>query len=110
MNLILTLRKAVSLAISVWYYGNGASNGLVFGGAMVLTGTMIYSIASPPRVVGDGKRNDNARERKQNGEIDDESKGMEAVDKQELESETVIETRASSSSVKTNGLAGLRQR
>ena len=36
VNLVLTLRKAVSLAISVWYYGSGFSLGLAVGGAMVL--------------------------------------------------------------------------
>ncbi|TXT12844.1 hypothetical protein VHUM_01245 [Vanrija humicola] len=53
VNLILTLRKAASLAISVWYYGSGASTGLVIGGAMVLGGTMIYSMSSPPAVPKD---------------------------------------------------------
>ena len=36
MNLVLTIRKAVSLAISVWFYGSGATPGLLIGGAMVL--------------------------------------------------------------------------
>jgi UDP-xylose/UDP-N-acetylglucosamine transporter B4 len=36
VNLVLTVRKAVSLAISVWYYGSGATPGLIAGGAMVL--------------------------------------------------------------------------
>lgn len=36
VNLILTLRKAVSLAISVWYYGSGFNKGLVLGASMVL--------------------------------------------------------------------------
>jgi UDP-xylose/UDP-N-acetylglucosamine transporter B4 len=36
VNLILTVRKAVSLALSVWYYGSGWSWGLIVGGAMVL--------------------------------------------------------------------------
>lgn len=36
VNLVLTVRKAVSLAISVWYYGSGLTWSLVVGGAMVL--------------------------------------------------------------------------
>jgi UDP-xylose/UDP-N-acetylglucosamine transporter B4 len=43
VNLVLTIRKAVSLAISVWYYGSGATPGLIIGGAMVL-GTSSYHI------------------------------------------------------------------
>lgn len=54
VNLILTLRKAASLAISVWFYGSGVSWGLVIGGAMVLGGTLVYSVAPPPKVI-DGK-------------------------------------------------------
>ncbi|ORY34799.1 UAA transporter family-domain-containing protein [Naematelia encephala] len=63
VNLILTLRKAMSLTISVWYYGSGFSVGLAVGGAMVLSelqnvpqnsssckavGTIIYSAAPWP--------------------------------------------------------------
>lgn len=59
MNLVLTVRKAVSLAISVWYNGTGASTGLVLGGAMVLgglnvgylltlVGTLLYTLSSGP--------------------------------------------------------------
>ncbi|KAK1923567.1 UAA transporter family-domain-containing protein [Papiliotrema laurentii] len=43
VNLVLTVRKAVSLALSAWYYGHGMSHGLLLGGAMVLVGTVIYS-------------------------------------------------------------------
>ncbi|KAL7425048.1 golgi uridine diphosphate-N-acetylglucosamine transporter [Cryptotrichosporon argae] len=51
VNLVLTLRKAVSLAISVWFYGSGVSTGLLLGGAMVLGGTMVYSLAPAPVIV-----------------------------------------------------------
>ncbi|KAI9638989.1 UAA transporter [Dioszegia hungarica] len=36
VNLVLTVRKAVSLGISVWYYGSGLTPGLAAGGTMVL--------------------------------------------------------------------------
>nr|ODN95565.1 solute carrier family 35 (UDP-xylose/UDP-N-acetylglucosamine transporter), member B4 [Cryptococcus depauperatus CBS 7855] len=49
VNLILTVRKAVSLVISVWYYGNSATPGLVIGGGMVLLGTILYSLAPGPK-------------------------------------------------------------
>jgi UDP-xylose/UDP-N-acetylglucosamine transporter B4 len=45
VNLVLTIRKAVSLAISVWFYGSGANAGLLTGGAMVL-GPFIYILDS----------------------------------------------------------------
>ncbi|KAJ9112451.1 hypothetical protein QFC20_002239 [Naganishia adeliensis] len=51
VNLILTLRKAVSLAISVTYYGSGFTPGLAIGSAMVLAGTAMYSLSSAPKPV-----------------------------------------------------------
>ncbi|KAG7548927.1 hypothetical protein FFLO_03219 [Filobasidium floriforme] len=48
VNLILTVRKAVSLGISVWYYGAGFNKGLTTGAAMVLVGTVLYSMAPSP--------------------------------------------------------------
>jgi UDP-xylose/UDP-N-acetylglucosamine transporter B4 len=36
VNLVLTVRKAVSLGISVWFYGSSFSWGLAAGGGMVL--------------------------------------------------------------------------
>lgn len=76
VNLVLTLRKAASLAISVWYYGSGASTGLVVGGAMVLGGTMIYSMSSPPSVPKDKAVNG---EDKVNGTAKDEKKANGAT-------------------------------
>jgi hypothetical protein len=73
----LTIRKAVSLAISVWFYGSGANAGLLTGGAMVLGpstmfsnlvkanksgGTLIYSFAPPPKVLDDKKTDDLAQD------------------------------------------------
>lgn len=45
VNLVLTIRKAVSLAISVWFYGSGANAGLLTGGAMVL-GPLSHALES----------------------------------------------------------------
>lgn len=114
MNLILTLRKAVSLAISVWYYGSGASVGLVTGGAMVLGGTMIYSMASPPRVVSEKKFDDKEEELKKthpkriSGEVESNGNGDAAEHSPRPGSQE--QTRASSTSVRVNGDGGLRQR
>lgn len=74
VNLVLTVRKAVSLAISVWYYGSGMTWSLVVGGGMVLckclfffalllleakkicllllVGTILYSVAPGPKGLG----------------------------------------------------------
>ncbi len=46
VHLVLTLRKAVSLAVSVWYYGSGFSLGLGIGGGMVLRKPDHYFAAS----------------------------------------------------------------
>ncbi|WWC92698.1 uncharacterized protein L201_007657 [Kwoniella dendrophila CBS 6074] len=53
VNLVLTIRKALSLAISVWWYGSGFNSGLGLGGAMVLLGTMLYSFAPGPKELND---------------------------------------------------------
>jgi len=45
-NLVLTIRKAISLAMSVWLFGNGMNAGLAAGGALVLAGTLLYSKAA----------------------------------------------------------------
>jgi len=45
-NLVLTTRKAVSLCVSVWWFGSGWNAQLGYGAALVLSGTMTYAIAS----------------------------------------------------------------
>ncbi|KAG9018008.1 golgi uridine diphosphate-N- acetylglucosamine transporter [Tulasnella sp. 427] len=45
-NLILTARKALSLCISVWYFGQGMNAGLTTGALLVLFGTLMYSYAT----------------------------------------------------------------
>ena len=45
-NLVLTARKALSLCISVWYFGQGLNAGLGVGAGMVLVGTVLYSYAT----------------------------------------------------------------
>ncbi|WVQ79351.1 hypothetical protein IAT38_001448 [Cryptococcus sp. DSM 104549] len=51
VNLVLTVRKAVSLGISVWYYGSGFTWGLGLGGGLVLLGTILYSLAPGPKAI-----------------------------------------------------------
>jgi len=44
-NLVLTVRKAVSLLISVYFWGSGWSFQLGTGAAMVFSGSIIYSMS-----------------------------------------------------------------
>lgn len=45
-NLVLTARKALSLCISVWYFGQGMNVGLMAGALLVLLGSLMYSYAT----------------------------------------------------------------
>lgn len=45
-NLILTARKALSLCISVWWFGNGWDYQLAAGASMVFTGSVLFSTSS----------------------------------------------------------------
>ncbi|CAK9781607.1 UAA transporter [Cutaneotrichosporon oleaginosum] len=73
VNLILTVRKAVSLALSLWFYGSGWSWGLIVGGTMVLGGTMVYTMAAPPRVEPSKKKEKDAIELDNRGDESDTS-------------------------------------
>jgi UDP-xylose/UDP-N-acetylglucosamine transporter B4 len=42
-NLILTSRKALSLALSVWWFGSAWNTGMSIGSAMVGAGTVAYA-------------------------------------------------------------------
>ena len=42
-NLILTARKALSLCLSVWWFGNGWSSGMGIGAALVFLGSIMYA-------------------------------------------------------------------
>ncbi|EIW71590.1 hypothetical protein TREMEDRAFT_27309 [Tremella mesenterica DSM 1558] len=44
VNLVLTVRKAISLGISVWYYGSGVTPGLFWGGIMVLCQSLLLPL------------------------------------------------------------------
>ncbi|CAG8483986.1 10469_t:CDS:2 [Ambispora gerdemannii] len=46
LNLVLNLRKFTSLMISVWYFDNEFTIGMMFGGSLVFLGTFLYSIGS----------------------------------------------------------------
>ena len=58
VNLVLTLRKAASLAISVWFYGSGFSLGLGIGGTMVLSEQASHVSAFLPLMVFVSGNND----------------------------------------------------
>ncbi|TFK51704.1 UAA transporter [Heliocybe sulcata] len=44
-NLVLTTRKALSLCLSVWWFGNGWNMQLASGASLVLTGSLLYAFA-----------------------------------------------------------------
>ncbi|CAI2178014.1 16687_t:CDS:2, partial [Funneliformis geosporum] len=46
LNLVLNLRKFTSLVISVWYFDNEFHIGMVIGGVLVFSGTLLYSLGS----------------------------------------------------------------
>ncbi|KAF8507968.1 UAA-domain-containing protein [Hysterangium stoloniferum] len=46
INLILTTRKALSLCISVWWFGNSWDKRLVLGASVVFIGTILYTLSS----------------------------------------------------------------
>ena len=98
VNLILTLRKAVSLAISVWFYGSGVSWGLAIGGALVLGGTMVYSVAPPPKVVSKTKDQSDKKSEEQDGQAG------------QVEKKNTMANGASSAVADRTSANGLRQR
>ncbi|KAI0629221.1 UAA transporter [Trametes polyzona] len=48
-NLVLTTRKALSLCLSVWWFGNGWNAQLGAGAGMVFLGSLLYTFASARR-------------------------------------------------------------
>jgi solute carrier family 35 (UDP-xylose/UDP-N-acetylglucosamine transporter), member B4 len=47
-NLVLTARKALSLVLSVWWFGSEWNRGLGLGGALVFAGSVLYSVSPEP--------------------------------------------------------------
>ena len=47
-NMVLTTRKALSLCISVWYFGSGWNAQLGLGAGLVGIGTVLYAYGSQP--------------------------------------------------------------
>lgn len=45
-NLVLTARKAISLCLSVWWFGNGFNAQLGLGAGMVFAGSLLYTLVS----------------------------------------------------------------
>ena len=44
-SVVLTVRKAVSLCLGIWYFGSDWNYSLVFGAGMVFVGSLAYSTA-----------------------------------------------------------------
>lgn len=45
-NLVLTIRKAISLCFSVWWFGNQWNIEVGVGAGMVFLGSMLYTVIS----------------------------------------------------------------
>ena len=63
-NLVLTARKALSLVLSVWWFGSGWNRGLALGGSLVFAGSVLYSISPDP---GKESRKANGVQERTNG-------------------------------------------
>ncbi|KAF9653316.1 UAA transporter [Thelephora ganbajun] len=50
-SVVLTVRKAISLCLSIWYFGSDWNYSLVFGAGVVFVGSLTYSTASRPPMV-----------------------------------------------------------
>ncbi|KAJ3794200.1 UAA transporter [Lentinula aff. detonsa] len=61
-NLVLTTRKAISLCLSVWWFGSGWNAELAIGACMVFAGSLAFSLASSGTSVS-GSEDDRERER-----------------------------------------------
>jgi len=49
-SIVLTVRKALSLCISIWYFQSPWNYSLIFGAGMVFVGSLLYSTSGPPAV------------------------------------------------------------
>jgi len=49
-NLVLTARKALSLCLSIWWFGNGWNVQLGIGAGMVFLGSVMFSAAGDTKV------------------------------------------------------------
>lgn len=54
-NLVLTVRKAMSLLFSIWWFGNGYNFQLGLGSVLVFVGGILFTLSSKPPQVGDAK-------------------------------------------------------
>ncbi|KAK7048127.1 Glucooligosaccharide oxidase [Favolaschia claudopus] len=52
-NIVLTVRKAVSLCFSVWWFGNPWNTGLGIGASMVFCGSLLFTMSGQEKVVPD---------------------------------------------------------
>jgi len=49
MNIVLTVRKAISLCFSVWWFGNPWNAGLGIGASMVFCGSLLFTVSGPKK-------------------------------------------------------------
>lgn len=64
-NLALTVRKALSLCFSVWYFGSGWNARFASGASMVFSGSLAYALVGtgpPPKPATSGPRDQKEKE------------------------------------------------
>ncbi|KAF7346006.1 Glucooligosaccharide oxidase [Mycena sanguinolenta] len=49
-NIVLTVRKAISLCFSVWWFGNPWNAGLGIGASMVFCGSLLFTVSGPKKI------------------------------------------------------------
>ncbi|KAJ6466389.1 UAA transporter [Mycena sanguinolenta] len=49
-NIVLTVRKAISLCFSVWWFGNPWNAGLGVGASMVFCGSLLFTVSGPKKI------------------------------------------------------------
>ncbi|KAF8208603.1 UAA transporter [Mycena galopus ATCC 62051] len=54
-NIVLTVRKAVSLCFSVWWFENPWNAGLGIGASMVFCGSLLFTVSGPKKIDSEKK-------------------------------------------------------
>ncbi|KAJ7242863.1 UAA transporter [Mycena haematopus] len=55
-NIVLTVRKAISLCFSVWWFGSPWNAGLGIGASMVFCGSLLFTVSSGPKSIDTQKK------------------------------------------------------
>src|SRR5258708_27418089 len=76
-NLVLTARKALSLCLSVWWFGDGWNAGMSIGTSLVFFGSILYALGG--QVKTHAVENRKGFEREMRVEVVDDQRGKQQV-------------------------------